>query len=181
MIYYLPGHGGRLSTGLGQALISRGYEVIGRELHGEFKTLPFQVQIDHISEDLQGQFWEENAHVIANSFGAYLFLHAQAQLPSYPGKVLLLSPIVGDFGEEDRKMFFIPPRADKIRSLAEAGAMPIPRDCEVHVGSEDWQSNPANVLSLGKLLNIRVAVVSDAGHNLGKDYVGEVLDRWLSK
>ena len=112
MIYYLPGHGGRLSTGLGQALISRGYEVIGRELHGEFKTLPFQVQIDHISEDLQGQFWEENAHVIANSFGAYLFLHAQAQLPSYPGKVLLLSPIVGDFGEEDRKMFFIPPRSD---------------------------------------------------------------------
>ena len=26
-IFYLPGHGGQISNGLGQALVSRGYEV----------------------------------------------------------------------------------------------------------------------------------------------------------
>ena len=30
-IYYLPGHGGRITNGLGQALVARGYEVVGRE------------------------------------------------------------------------------------------------------------------------------------------------------
>ena len=33
-IYYLPGHGGRLGTGLGEALLSRGYNVSGRETVG---------------------------------------------------------------------------------------------------------------------------------------------------
>ena len=26
-VYYLPGHGGRITNGLGQALVARGYEV----------------------------------------------------------------------------------------------------------------------------------------------------------
>ena len=35
-VYYLTGMGGRLDTGLGQGLLSRGIEFIGRELIGEF-------------------------------------------------------------------------------------------------------------------------------------------------
>jgi hypothetical protein len=38
--------------------------------------------------------------VVAVSFGAYLFLHAQTQLPAYPGQVLLLSPILGEFAAQ---------------------------------------------------------------------------------
>ena len=41
-IYYLPGHGGRVTTGLGQALVSRGYAVVGRETVGDFKRLDFR-------------------------------------------------------------------------------------------------------------------------------------------
>ncbi len=36
-VYYLTGMGGRLDTGLGQALLSRGFEIAGRELNGEFR------------------------------------------------------------------------------------------------------------------------------------------------
>jgi hypothetical protein len=59
------------------------------------------------------------------------------------------------------------------------GEMPVPRICEVHVGSEDWQSNPENVRMLGKLLGVSVTVVQGGGHMLGKEYVGPLLDRWL--
>lgn len=38
-VYYLPGHGGLISTGLGQALLDRGYDVTGRETVGDFKAL----------------------------------------------------------------------------------------------------------------------------------------------
>jgi hypothetical protein len=179
-VYYLTGMGGRLDSGLGQALLTRGLQITGRELVGEFRKFDFQDQIELIAEDIQSNFWQEEAHVIANSFGAYLFLHAQAQMPPYIGKVILLSPIVGEFGNEETRMNFIPPRADKLRQLAEAGIFPIPKQCQIHVGADDWQSNPANVIALCSLLGLDVTVVPNAGHMLPKEYVGDLLDKWLN-
>ena len=179
-VYYLTGMGGRLDTGLGQGLLSRGFEIAGRELVGDFRKLDFQQQVDLVVSDLQNNFWQEDARVIANSFGAYLFLHAQAQMESYIGKVILLSPIVGEFSNEVTRMNFIPPRAEKLLRLAEDGIYPIPKTCEVHVGSEDWQSNPANVTAFGSMLGINVTVVPNAGHMLPKEYVGNLLDKWFN-
>ena len=178
-IYYLPGHGGRLSTGLGENLLGRGLDVSGRETVGEFLALTFKEQVELVAEDLRSFYWHPTAHVIANSFGAYLFLHAQALLPPFIGKVLLLSPIVGEFAEEGASIGFIPPRADRLLKLAQAGTYPTPMQCEIHVGAQDWQSNPDNVVRFAQLLGLPVTVVPDTGHMLGKQYVGGVLDRWL--
>jgi hypothetical protein len=49
----------------------------------------------------------------------------------------------------------------------------------MHVGEEDWQSIPANVQALGRLTGIPVNVVPGGGHDLGKEFVGPLLDRWL--
>jgi len=168
--------GGRLSAGLGQALLDRGFEVAGRELVGEFRSLDFQNQLDLIAEDLQTHFWDESAFVIANSFGAYLLLHALTQLPPYPGSILLLSPIVGAFSNEESQMSFIPPRADKLLKLAQDATFPTPMNCEAHVGAQDWQSNPESVKNFFSLLGVDVTVVPEAGHALPKDYVGSLLD-----
>jgi len=177
-VYYLTGMGGRLSAGLGQALLGRGFEVAGRELVGEFRSLDFQNQLDLIADDLQTHFWDEGAFVIANSFGAYLLLHALTQLPPYPGSILLLSPIVGAFSNEESQMSFIPPRADKLMKLAQEGTFPTPMNCEAHVGAQDWQSNPKSVKNFFSLLGAGVTVVPDAGHALLEYYVGGLLVRW---
>ncbi len=178
-MYYLTGMGGRLGTGLGQALAGRGLNVVGRELVGEFRSIDFQDQIDVVASDLKNQFWSPQARVIANSFGAYLFLHAQLQLPPYVGRVVLLSPIVGAFASDESRTNFIPPRSRKLAEIAELGAIPKPMHCEVHVGEQDWQSNPSNVSELGRKVGIPVNVVPNAGHMLPKEYVAQVLDRWL--
>jgi len=180
VIYYLTGMGGRLDSGLGQALLVRGLDVTGRELTGEFRQLRFQGQVDAVASDLQSSFWNTDARVIANSFGAYLFLHAQAQLPPYPAKVLLLSPIVGEFANQETAMNFIPPRSEQLLELAKTGSYPAPLNCEIHVGSEDWQSNPTNVEMFGALTGLKVTVVPEAGHMLPKKYVNNLLDQWLS-
>jgi hypothetical protein len=172
--------GGRLATGLGQALLDKGLDITGRELVGEFRLLGFQEQVDAVSTDLQDGFWSPDARVIANSFGAYLFLHAQAQLPPYPGKVILLSPIVGEFANQETEMNFIPPRSEQLLAMAKTGSYPAPLNCEIHVGSEDWQSNPTNVELFGSLTGLKVTVVPEAGHMLPKEYVSNLLDRWLS-
>lgn len=179
-VYYLPGHGGLIRTGLGQALLDRGYDVTGRETVGEFKSLGFQAQVQTVASDLREYFWREDARVIANSFGAYLFLHAQALLGEpYIGKVILLSPIVGEFATDDeaRPMNFIPPYAEKLFELASAGKFPVPVNSEIHVGSEDWQSCP-NSKAFGEMVGIKVNVIEGAGHMLPKEYVSSLLDSW---
>ena len=179
-IYYLPGYGGQLATGLGQGLMERGFNVAGRETRGDFRSLPFKEQVRTIQVDLQGNFWHEQARVVCNSFGAYLFLHAQAGLAPFPGRVLLLSPIVGEFTNEASRTSFSPPRPTRLKELAEAGGFPAPARCEIHVGQQDWQSIPANVRAFGALTGMHVQVVPDVGHELGKSYVGPLLDRWLN-
>ena len=179
MIYYLPGAGGQLATGLGQALMDRGCHVTGRETRGEFRTLGFEDQLQIIRGDLQTHFWHDQARVVCNSYGSYLFLHAQAGLAPFPGRVLLLSPIVGEFTSDETRTTFSPPRPTRLKELAEAGQFPTPEMAEIHVGSEDWQSIPANVQAFGALTGISVTVVPDGGHNLPKAYVGGLLDRWL--
>ena len=57
VIYYLPGHGGRITNGLGQALVRRGYEVVGRETVGDFKKLDFNDQVTTIANDVKEHFW----------------------------------------------------------------------------------------------------------------------------
>lgn len=180
-IYYLPGRGGQITTGLGEGLRQRGCSVMGRETLGAFRDLSFQEQIDTICTDLQGAFWNENAHVVAVSYGAYLFLHAQSQMSQYPGSVLLLSPIVGHFINEEIQLGFIPPRANKLNLLASGGKFPAPTNCQIHVGSEDWQSNPEAVTLFGTKAGIPVTIAQGLGHQLGVDYVGPLLDRWLNK
>ena len=178
LIYYLPGWAGHLSTGLGKALMDRGFNVTGRETRGEFKDLSFTDQVETVKEDLLNNVWTEDSRVIANSFGAYLFLHAQASLEPYPGKVLLLSPIVGGFADEATGRFFSPPQDHELSKLAEAGQFPVPKNCEVHTGSEDWQSHPDAVTKFFGLLGVNVVVADGRGHSLGEDYVDGLLDDW---
>ncbi len=179
VIYYLPGHGGRLDSALGTELMARGFDIAGRTTHGEFKLLSFSDQVKTIANDLESGFWYKDSVVIANSFGAYLFLHAQALLPPFIGKVLLLSPIVGEFTNDEKMMSFIPPKSDEIRSLINSGNYPTPLNIEMHVGSEDWQSNPQNVEAVANQLQVKYSIVPGDGHSLSKSYVGSVLDKWL--
>lgn len=178
-IYYLPGHGGQISTGLGAGLLSRGFDVSGRETNGEFRKLRFTEQMEIIAEDLKMAYWHEDACVIANSFGAYLFLNAQRLLPPFVGRVLLLSPIIGEFSSEEIRMGFIPPQAGKLMELAISGTYPTPKQCEIYVGDQDWQSDPESVQRWAGMLKIPATIVPGAGHMLGKDYVSSILDRWL--
>ncbi|MBC2663765.1 hypothetical protein H7F50_18775 [Novosphingobium flavum] len=178
-IYYLPGRGGRLDEGLGSALNSRGYQVCGRQTLGEFQRLTFSDQIQAIANDLLSEFWNEDSLVIANSYGAYLFLHAQTVMPLFPGRVLLLSPVLGGSSAPGGGLTFMPPFADRLLELARSGELKVPARCEMHVGEHDWQCQPERVAEFGALLGVPVAIAPNGGHQLEKPYVSRLLDDWL--
>ena len=178
-IFYLPGRSGRVDEGLGLALRNRGFSVYGRHLFGEFQRLRFSDQIQVIAEDLKHGFWRQDALVVANSFGAYLYLHAQTLLDPFPGKVLLLSPVIGATAAPGNGPRFSPPLAEHLLQLAQAGELTIPSRCEIHVGELDWQCQPDRVLKFGQLTGIAVTIVPEGGHLLEHRYVRELLDSWL--
>ena len=63
--------------GLGAAIAERGFDIAGREIVGAFSQLLFSEQVATVADDLRNHFWDSSALGVANSFGAYLFLHAQ--------------------------------------------------------------------------------------------------------
>jgi len=179
-IYYLTGRGGQLNEGLGEALLAKGYKLSGREMTGTFAQLPFQNQLDLITKDLQDSFWHKDAKVVAVSYGAYLLLHALAELAPYVGSILLLSPVLGGVTNGSTMRYFSPPRSNKLMTLIEENAFPIPHKIEIHVGDNDWQSPHERCTQFSKAVGGECHVVSGAGHQLSKDYVSSVLDEWLS-
>lgn len=179
-VYYLPGRGGEISTGLGQGLMDRGCSIVGRETRGAFLKLTFQQQLDTICLDLQDDFWNSDTNLVAVSYGCYLFLHAQLCMSAFPGRVLLLSPLLGRAFASSVGAGFIPPRADQLGQSVSKHEFPQLNQTEIDVGSEDWQSNPDAVRSFGEHASIPVKVVEGKGHMLGVDYVGPLLDRWLA-
>jgi hypothetical protein len=178
-IYYLPGMGGRLDTGLGEELLQRGFALRGRETVGVFRKLRFGEQVEAVKQDLVERFWKPEARVIANSFGGYLFLHAQLGLHPFPGRVLLLSPVIGSTAQSATGMRFYPPQADVLKQTAQAGKFSKPHSIEVHVGEQDWQAGPKALVEFCKAVGIEVHVVPGRGHMLGSDYVGPLLHSWL--
>ena len=179
-IYYLPGNGGRLDTGLGAELLRRGAVLEGREHVGVFRHFTFEEKITLIVSDLQTHHWHQDALVIANSIGAYLFLHAQSMLPAFVGKVVLFSPIIGEAIDPATNRVYVPPRAGKLQQYIAAGKFNVPIDCEIHVGEWDWQANPDVVLNLAKSVGIRVNIVPSSGHQLDRAYIGELLTKLLN-
>jgi hypothetical protein len=172
--------GGRLDAGLGEELLRRGFALSGRETVGAFKKLRFGEQVDVVKQDLVELFWKPEARVIANSFGGYLFLHAQLGLEPLPGRVLLLSPVIGATMQGETGMRFYPPRADVLKHTAKAGGFPKPDNIEVHVGEEDWQAGPQAIIEFCNDVGIAVHVAPGRGHMLGSDYVCPLLDAWLT-
>ena len=159
--------------------MDRGFDVTGRETRGDFARMAFSDQVDVVVEDLKTHFWHDTARVVANSFGAYLFWHAQARMDAFPGRVLALSPIVGLFSNQESGMSFMPPYTEQLQEAIDQGRLVSPRVCEIHTGAEDWQSEPAAVTALGQSMGVPVTVVPGNGHNLDIAYVSDLLDRWL--
>ena len=52
-LYFLPGRGSSLDGRLGMELQSRGYELHGRILDGDFAKLSFPEQVDYVAADLR--------------------------------------------------------------------------------------------------------------------------------
>ena len=175
ILYFLPGRGSSLNGRLGLELQSRGYELQGRVLEGDFAKLSFPEQVDHVASDL-GELDGRDTPVIANSWGAYWALHALLQNQKSYSKILLISPILGAVSGEGR--MFKPPLSKVMERAMDEGLFP-EMDLTVLVGSDDWQSPHDRSRKLCNASGGRLVVADGKGHDLGREAVTDLLDTWL--
>ncbi len=181
-IYFIPGRGENLVDEIGQLIANFGFSVQGREMISDFARLVFSEQLALIRADLLSGFWHSEAVLVGRSFGAYLLLHTLAEMDSFPGKVLLFSPVLGAGISKDRLFGVLPPRSKKLLKLAESGEFPAPRDLEIHTGAEDSGCHPKLAERFALLVgNAKFRIVPNVGHQLGEEYLRGVLDKFLSE
>ena len=175
ILYFLPGRGSSLNGRLGLELQSRGYELHGRVLESGFSKLSFPEQVDHVASDLR-ELDGQDIPVIVNSWGAYWALHAILQNQTSYSRTLLISPILGAVRGNGR--MFKPPLSKVMeRSINESLFPDI--DLNVLVGSEDWQSPSDRCEALCEAVQGNLIVADGKGHDLGREVVTDLLDKWL--
>jgi len=175
LIYLIPGRGEDLNKGLGRLLTSFGCNIKGRGLVGEFVRIRFAEQLDRIAEDLNSGFRTPESILVGSSYGGYLLLHALADLPPFPGRVLLFSPVLGEAVTPNRRYGSRPPRPRKLLQIAESGTFPSCGCLEVHTGEEDSACDPDLARKIiPRLPNASLRVVPGAGHELDLEYVGRM-------
>ena len=178
-VYLLPGRGNRLRD-LGDPVTRLGFDVYGRELVPPWARLGFAEQIGLIQRDLAAAFWNADARLIGHSYGAYLLLHALADMDPFPGRILLFAPVLGAALDAQRLYLSRPPRADKLMQLAQNHEFPIPHSLELHTGALDPGCDPALATRWSSLIpGARLVLVPDQGHQLAADYVQRVLAHFL--
>ena len=177
ILYFLPGRGSSLNGRLGIELQGRGFELYGRVLEGDFAKLSFPEQVDNVAADLRG-LESRDVPVIANSWGAYWALHAILLNDRSYSRTLLISPILGAVRSEGR--MFKPPLSKVMERSIGAGLLP-DVDLTVLVGSKDWQSPSDRCKALCEAVQGNLIIADGRGHDLGKEVVTDLLDRWLQE
>ncbi len=174
-VYLRPGRGNRLRD-LGDLVCDLGFDGYGRELAPPWARLGFTEPIRLIQHDLAAAFWDAGARLIGHSYGAYLLLHALADREPFPGRILLLAPVLGAALDAQRLYLARPPRADKLLRLAQNHEFPTPHSLELHTGALDDGCDPALATRWRSLIpGARLVLVPDQGHQLAADYVQRVL------
>ena len=176
VLRYITGRGGSGTGGL-SAYLSR--------LTEDYSVLPVNDQF--LGRDLQDQIkcvrkftTSGSTHVIANSYGAYLFLLSLIAQPASPIRVLLLSPVLGRAMDRERMLFSRPPREASLKRAISDMNLGQVQHLEILTGEDDEVCDPNLARTIGQKLNIPVTVLRGQGHMLQPRSVATAVDTFLS-
>lgn len=182
LIYWLPPYGALLSQGVGQTLSRFDVDVAGRETRGAFHALSFDQQVAIVKKDLLKYAWRRDGCVIAQAYGAYLFLHAQAQLLAFPGRLLMISPMMGCLPHEaESQSFRLPPYPSEIMRRATVRDLAFGPHCTWLVGEYDKIAPVQHVQLFAKQYQQTPQIVPGAGAHLDINWLDWRVEQWLKE
>jgi hypothetical protein len=129
---YITGRGGSATQGLSLYLstLVEDYQALANnsELH--------KLSIDEQINVIRG-FCEPATHIIANSYGAYLWLLSRIDAAPSSAPVLLLSPVMGRSVDPEKMILSRPPRLGGLETAISDGRVCVPTSISVYTGQND--------------------------------------------
>jgi len=179
-IIYITGRGGDASKGLGAYLKELDANRIGLSVNSQFLQLDFHAQVALVSK-LIGDFDSSNTRIIANSYGAYLCLHALIDAPCYLSRFLLLSPVIGAVLDRQAMVYARLPGCQTFDQAVAEKRLTKPSSLAIHIGSDDMGYSPQPFSQLcSSLEGCELNVIENQGHSLDRVTVQGVVHQFLS-
>jgi hypothetical protein len=170
---YVTGRGGNAYEGLGGYVESQSDKYVGLSMSPAFLKQDFQAQIQDIRQVL-GQC--QGFDAVANSYGAYLLLHALIGFEHELASVKLLSPVLGKGLSKDKMFSSRPPSVKALMNSLETRSLNFPEKTFIYIGDEDVGYCPELTQHyIDYLGEDKVFVLTGERHNLNKSTVRAIL------
>lgn len=174
-IRYITGRGGDALGGLSAYLATLSENFDALAIDPSFLSADFPEQIEVVREFCA----EEGVHIIANSYGAYLFLHSLIGRAPLHSRALLLSPVLGRVNSEKRMLISRPPGEKRFKRAVSDGSFGLPTDIRIVTGEDDEVCDSHQAAYISSQLNIELEVLIGEGHMISPKKVASALGDFL--
>ena len=172
---YITGRGGSATQGLSLYLST---------LAEDYQALANNSGLHRLSIDEQiaivAAFCEPATHLIANSYGAYLWLLSLIDAAPSETRVLLLSPVMGRAVDPEKMLSSRPPRLKGLENGIDEERLALPEGVSVVTGKDDNVCNYQTAARQCAKLGIAdLSVIEDEGHDMSHEVVSKTVDAFL--
>ena len=176
-VVYISGRGGDAGSGLGAFLKDRVERFSGLSIDSELLKLPFDRQVASVADFT---FKLGTGPVVANSYGAYLFVHSLIDAREFPRRVLLFSPLLGSSLKKDKMFFSRPPGLGTLEKALLEKRVTKPTYLEIQTGADDDVCCPELAGRVGRILGVdKLKIIPGEGHQISRSVVASVCDEFL--
>lgn len=173
---YITGRGGSATQGLGLYLstLADDYQALAND--AELHRLSVDEQINTVTE-----FCKPATHLIANSYGAYLWLLSRIDAAPADTRVLLLSPVMGRAIDPEKMLASRPPRLRGLESAIAEDRLILPDQVRVVTGRGDDVCTYQTAISQCAKLGIEdLSIIDGEGHNMSHALVSKTVAKFLT-
>lgn len=173
---YITGRGGSATQGLSSYLSTLVDDYKGLANDSVLHRLPVDEQINIVTK-----FCKPATHLIANSYGAYLWLLSRIDAAPSDTRALLLSPVMGRATDPEKMLSSRPPRLRGLESAIAENRLVLPQKVRVVTGRDDdvctYQTAIAQCMKLGIE---DLSIIEGEGHNMSHDLVSKTISDFLT-
>ena len=173
---YITGRGGSATQGLSLYLstLVNDYQALAND--AELHRLSVDEQIKTVME-----FCRPATHLIANSYGAYLWLLSRIDAAPTDKRVLLLSPVMGRAIDPEKMLSSRPPRLRGFESAIAESRLILPGQVRVVTGRDDDVCTYQTAVAQCAKLGIEdLSIIEDEGHNMSHGLVSKTVNDFLT-
>ena len=173
---YITGRGGSTTQGLSLYLST---------LVDDYQALANDTDLHRLSVDEQintvTNFCKPATHLIANSYGAYLWLLSRINAVPSDARVLLLSPVMGRAMDPQQMLSSRPPRLRGLESAITDARLVLPQQVRVVTGRDDDVCTYQTAVAQCAKLGIEdLSIIEDEGHNMSHGLVSKTVNDFLT-